>query len=423
MKKKKSDKFIFCKRCLYSENHPLGIIINQEGICSGCLVHEEKDNLDWEYRLNKLKNLIKPYLSKSGKNYDCVIPVTGGQDSYYIVYIAKKIGLRPLLVTYNKYFNTELGIKNLTNLRIKFDCDILYQNVNPLSVKKITKYTFYEYGNIYWPILAGHTVYPVQVAAKYKIPLIIWGAHQGLEQVGMFSHLNEVEMTRRYRHDHDILNLEAEELLSISNNLNEDDIFQYIYPDDKEINSIGIRGIYLGNYIRWDPLSQHLDMVRKFGYKGSNFNRTFDCYDYVDCFNYMNLHDYLKICKHGYSKVTDHVCREIRHKRITREEGVALVKKYELISPQYLDLFCKWLGINDLKSLNYIINRFRNKLYWEEYDVDKWRFKGLSESMNKDYKKNSFINGIKALDKYFLSKGSLEKNKKPNYIVFGKGID
>ena len=239
----------------------------------------------------------------------------------------------------------------------------------------------------------------------------------------MFSHLNEVEMTRRYRHDHDILNLEAEELLSISNNLNEDDIFQYIYPDDKEINSIGIRGIYLGNYIRWDPLSQHLDMVRKFGYKGSNFNRTFDCYDYVDCFNYMNLHDYLKICKHGYSKVTDHVCREIRHKRITREEGVALVKKYELISPQYLDLFCKWLGINDPKSLNYIINRFRNKLYWEEYDVDKWRFKGLSESINKDYKKNSFINGIKKIDKYFLSKESLEKNKKPKYIVFGKGID
>ena len=387
------------------------------------MVHEEKDSLDWEDRLKKLKKIIKPYLSRSGKNYDCIIPVTGAQDSYYIVYVAKKIGLRPLLVSYNKYFNTELGIINLANLRIKFDCDILYQNVNPTSVKKISKYTFYEHGNIYWPILAGHTVYPVQVAVKYKIPLIIWGAHQGIEQVGMFSHLHEVEMTRRNRHDHDILNLEAEELLSISNNLTEDDIFQYIYPNDKEINSIGVRGIYLGNYIRWDPLAQHLDMIQKFGYKGSKFNRTFDCYDYADCFNYMNLHDYLKICKHGYSKVTDHACREIRHKRITREEGIALVKKYELIPPQYVDLFCKWLGINDLKSLNYIINRFRNKLYWEEYDVDKWRFKGLSNSLSKGHIKIKNTEAEKKINKYYLSKNNFQKKQKSNYIIFGKGID
>ena len=150
-----------------------------------------------------------------------------------------KLGLKPLLVSYNKYFNTELGIKNLANLRIKFDCDILYQNVNPLSVKKITKYTFSEYGNIYWPILAGNTVYPVQVAVKYDIPLIIWGAHQGMEQVGMFSHHHEVEMTRRYRNDHDLFSIEAEDLLKkVSNNLNENDIFQYIYPDDNSINKI-----------------------------------------------------------------------------------------------------------------------------------------------------------------------------------------
>ena len=120
-------------------------------------------------------------------------------------------------------------IKNLANLRIKFDRDILYQNVNPLSVKKITKYTFSEYGNIYWPILAGQSVYPVQVAVNYNIPLIIWGAHQGVEQVGMFSHDHEIEMTRRYRCDHDLFSIEAEDLLKISNNLNEEDIFQYIF--------------------------------------------------------------------------------------------------------------------------------------------------------------------------------------------------
>ena len=92
-----------------------------------------------------------------------------------------------------------------------------------------------EYGNFYWPILAGHSVFPVQIAVKYKIPLIIWGAHQGLEQAGMFSHTHEVEMTRRYRRDHDLFGVESD-LRSLDNDLKEEDIIQYKYPDHKELD-------------------------------------------------------------------------------------------------------------------------------------------------------------------------------------------
>ncbi len=109
------------------------------------------------------------------------------------------LNLNPLLVHYNKYFNTPIGISNLANLRIKFDADIISKNVNMNSIKKIVKHTLFEYQNIYWHILAGHSVFPLEAAIKYKVPLIIWGEHQGLQQVGMFSHKNEVEMTRRYR--------------------------------------------------------------------------------------------------------------------------------------------------------------------------------------------------------------------------------
>ena len=306
----------FCKRCLYTTMHPLGLTLDDEGICSGCRIHEEKDTLDWSERWKILQNLVKPYRSQNGNNYDCIIPVTGAQDSYYIVYLAKiRLGLNPLLVTYNKYFNTPLGIRNLANLRIQFDCDILYQNVNPISVKNITRSTLREFGSIYWPILAGQTVFPVQTAVRYKIPLIIWGAHQGLEQVGMFSHEHEVEMTRRYRKDHDLMGHEADDLLSIFDTLKEEDIWQYRYPDDNDLNKIGVRGIYLGNYVRWDPKAQHEQMIRDYNYHTSSFPRTFDCYDFVDCFNYMNLHDEIKLIKHGFSKVTDHACREIRHGR------------------------------------------------------------------------------------------------------------
>jgi hypothetical protein len=151
----------FCKRCLYSTAHPLGLILDQAGICSGCRIHEEKDQLNWEERWEQLVQLVGPYRNKAGNNYDCIIPVTGAQDSYYLVYLVKqRLGLNPLLVTYNKYFNTPLGIRNLANLRIRMNCDIVYQNINPLSVKNIVRSTLRRFGSIYWPILAGQTVFP-----------------------------------------------------------------------------------------------------------------------------------------------------------------------------------------------------------------------------------------------------------------------
>jgi N-acetyl sugar amidotransferase len=409
----------FCKRCLYTTAHPLGLTLDDEGICSGCRIHEEKDKLDWSKRWKMLEDLVKPYRNQDGNNYDCIIPVTGAQDSYYIVYLAKvKLGLNPLLVTYNKYFNTPLGISNLANLRISFNCDILYQNVNPISVKNITRSTLRQFGSIYWPILAGQTVFPVQTAVRFKIPLIIWGAHQGLEQVGMFSHEHEVEMTRRYRKDHDLMGYEADDLLSIFDTLKEQDIWQYRYPDDRDLNAIGVRGIYLGNYVRWDPKAQHEQMMREYGYRTSKFSRTFDCYDYVDCFNYMELHDQLKLYKHGYSKVTDHATREIRHGRITREEGLTLVKKYEQMPAKYSELFLDWLGITP-RSMNFLMDQWRDKKYWNQPQFGQWAFNGLSVQQEADRIKVS--EGHEAAD-IFEANDKLESYKNAEYIIIGKGF-
>ena len=410
----------FCKRCLYSNQHPLGLTIDEKGICSGCRIHEEKDNLDWDYRWELLKKIIKPYRSKSRENYDCIVPVTAANDSYYIVHLVKnKLKLNPLLVTYNKYFNTPLGIKNLANLRIKFNCDILIQNVNLLSVKKITKSTLRRFGSIYWPCLAGQTVFPVQTAINYKIPLIIWGAHQGIEQVGMFSHEDEVEMTRRYRKNHDLMGYEADDLITIFDTLNEEDIWQYRYPDDDDINSIGVRGIYLGNYVRWDPKTQHEKMIKSYGYLTSKFERTFDCYDHVDCFNFMNLHDELKLFKNGYSKVTDHASREIRHGRLSRDAGLSLVKKYELRNSKYNNLFNEWLGVEKL-GLKFMSDQHKNSKYFDELSPGNYSFKGWS-----------FLNQEKIISKTdktslnYIANSNLLQNQKESetkYIIIGKGF-
>lgn len=396
----------------------MGLTLDEEGICSGCRIHEEKDRLDWHVRWQLLEQLVKPYRSLDGRNYDCIVPVTGGHDSYYIVHLVKdRLKLNPLLVTYNKYFNTPLGIRNLANLRIRFNCDILYQNVNPISVKNITRTTLRRFGSIYWQCLAGQTVFPVQTAVRYKVPLIIWGAHQGLEQVGMFSHEHAVEMTRRYRKDHDLMGYEADDLIAVFDTLKEEDVWQYRYPDDHDLRSVGVRGIYLGNYVRWDPKAQHEQMMKEYDYKTAVFNRTFDCYDYVDCFNYMDLHDFLKLCKHGYSKVTDHACREIRFGRLTRLQGIALVQKYEQVPLKYVNLFCEWLGITPL-ALQFIIDQHRNKDHWLESSPRRWAFKRCN-SMS-DEIREKVISEIKQEGR-FAATDELEYHDQAKYIVIGKG--
>lgn len=402
-----------CRRCLYAETHPLGLVIDEEGICSGCRIHEEKDELDWVERWQRLQRIVNPYRSRDARNYDCIVPVSGGNDSYFIVHLVKeRLGLNPLLVSYNKYFNTPIGIRNLANLRIRFDCDLLIQNVDPRSVKKVTRATLRQFGSMYWPCLAGQTVFPVQTAVRFGIPLIIWGAHQGLEQVGMFSHEHEVEMTRRYRRDHDLLGREADDLLSLFDSLSEGDVWQYRYPDDELLNAVGVRGIYLGNYVRWDPIAQHELMVDRCRYQPSTFGRTFDIYDHVDCWNFMGIHDYLKLVKHGYSKVTDHACREIRHGRLTRQQGRALVERHSKVPPPDVDLFCEWLGI-DRQALEFIVDCHRNKECWEEIQPRRWRFISTNDE--------AFSAKETGCDIVSASVGRDEPPRRNKYVTIGKG--
>ena len=405
-----------CKRCFYTTMHPLKITFNEQGICSGCIIHEEKNTLDWEYRFLKLKKIINKYQSKLNNVYDCIVPVTGANDSYFIVHVVKNIlKLKPLLVHYNKHYNTSLGIRNLANLRSKFDCDIYFQNINPILIKKITKETMSLLGSVYWHCLAGHTVYPVQVAEQMKIPLIIWGEHQGLQQVGMFSHKHEVEMTRRYRKDHDLMGHEPKDLVKASNNLSIDDLYPYEYPSDKSINKIGIRGIYLGNYIRWDPIEQHNLMIKKFGYKSGSLSRTFDSYDYVDSYVYTGIHDKVKYLKHGYTKVTDHVCREIRYGRITKNQGAKLIKLFENRPDKFENLFTKWLGINS-KGLKLFYNEIRNSIIWKEVEPNRWKKYYPRSNNKKDNKKE------KKIENLYKVNSKINYKKEDQYIIFGKGV-
>jgi N-acetyl sugar amidotransferase len=343
-----------CTICLYKSNHPLGLILDNQGVCSGCKVHEEKDLLDWGVRLKALKKITDSYKLKNSNNYDCIVPVTGGQDSFFITHIViHELGLNPLLLNFNRNFNSAAGIRNLSHLRSIFPADFRQFTINPMIARKVVRTTLTNLGTLNWLWIAGQTSLPVRIASELKVPLIIWGGHQGVEQVGMFSHVDEVEMTSRYRREHDLVGVNEEEIFKFDPDFTPNDISSLSYPSDDEILKNETRGIYLSNYIRWDPVEQHNFMRSKYGYIGRKTNRTYYDFDNPDCPVYNGLQDYLKFKRLGYGKVTDHLVRDIRHKRIDKKSAEKIESEYSKKAPEGLNNFARWLGIplSNLESL------------------------------------------------------------------------
>jgi len=352
------------------------MVLDGHGVCMGCRIHEEKDLIDWKERFTKLERIVYTNARRmGGKGFDCIIPVTGGGDSYFIVHTVKNVlGMNPLLVNYNSQYNTKVGIRNLANLSTVFDCDIVTSTHSPELLKRITRYTLKKFGSMYWHVLAGYLTFPVQVAVRFRIPLIIWGVHPWSEQTGMFSHLDEVEMTERCRKEHGLFGVSAEDLIDSEAAISRSDMHEFLYPDDSQLEAVGVRGIYLSNYIRWDAKKQHELMIDTYGYESAIQQRTFNTYEDVHCFHSAGLHDYIKYLKYGYSKVTDHATREVRLRRMTREEGVEMVRKYSEREPADMQLFLDWIEMDKGDFLACIDHR-RDERIWKRSGDCQWELR------------------------------------------------
>jgi hypothetical protein len=239
----------------------------------------------------------------------------------------------------------------------------------------------------------------------------------------MYSHHNFVEMTRKYRKEHDLMGFEADDLLDDEFDfLREEDIFQYRYPDEKEIEQVGVRGIYLNNYIRWDSRLQHEEMIRLYGYESTQMTRTFDTYNDVDCWNYADLHDYIKLIKHGYCKVFDHASREIRLGHMSREQGIELVKKYMYVKPANSELFFNWLGITE-SAFQYIMDQFRNPKFWCRDENWQWKYREeIFEKLFTDHENKPDKPSISPYEKFILTPKKASADAENEYTLIGKGV-
>lgn len=364
----------YCTRCLNPANHPCGITFDDDGVCSGCLVHEEKVSIDYEGRWSILESIIEQYKNKDGSNYDCVIGVSGGKDSHYIVHVVKNLlGLNPLLVTYNHQFNTKAGLRNLKNLVKVFDCDHIRFTQRPGVLKRLMRVSLKFMGDMCWHCHTGIGTYPIQIAVKYNIPLIIWGDHGLQDMVGMFSHHDMVEWTKKIRSEHSMRGFTWRDFEGCEG-LTRKDLLPYIYPSDEELERVGLRGIYLGNFINWDAKKQTELMIEKYGFETMDFERTHNCHENVECWHCNGAHDYLKYLKYGFGRATDHANYDIRHGRMTREQAVELITKCDSARPGDLDLFLRHMGMSE-EELLATIERMRDTDIWERQSDGSWDVK------------------------------------------------
>ncbi len=366
----------YCKRCLYPENAKPTIIFDDDGVCSGCRYHESRAKIDWGERQNMLKEILAEHKAKAreaGNPYDCIIPVSGGKDSHYQTYLMKVVyGMNPLLVTFNHAYNSRLGIRNLNNLVEKLGVDLLRFTANTESVRKISRYMLKTVGDLTWHYHAGIRTLPFQIAVKYKIPLVIWGEHGFAELTGLVTLEDMVEFTKWTRQEHDMRGYEPHDLINEESGISEKDIGPYIYPTDEEIERLDLRGIYMSNFFYWDALDHAKKMKELYDFRCHTGPRekTFILHGKTD--DHANdVHDYLKYLKFGYGRATDDTSIEIRHGRMTREEGIDLVKKYDSVIPSTLETYLKFLGIDE-KTFYGWIEPMRDEDIWKKNSNGQW---------------------------------------------------
>jgi N-acetyl sugar amidotransferase len=365
----------YCSRCVYPAIAATALTFDENGVCSGCRVALQKDEIDWSKRRRFLDEIAGEY--RSTNSYDLVIPVSGGKDSYYQTHVAvHELGLKPLLVTYHGNNYLPEAEENLQRMREVFDCDHIIFKPGVDTLIKMNRLGFKVQGDMNWHNHCGIFTVPIQVAVRYKVPLILWGEHGFMDLGGMYSYNDLVEFTAKYRLEHSLRGYDwpdftDEGLENLGHpewkeGLRAKDLLWAQYPADDELDAVGIRGIYLSNFVPWDA-NEHVKLVmEKYRWRAARqpFERTYRMFSNLDDIHENGIHDYLKFIKLGYGRGTDHSCKDIRSGLMTRERGIEMVREYDHIKPMRdLQRWLKYVNISE-EEFDVICDTFRDKRVW-----------------------------------------------------------
>ena len=302
--------------------------IDDEGVCNACRSYEGRKEIGWKVRKEELLRILERYRSKDGSNYDCIVPVSGGKDSHYQVITMLELGMTPLCVTSSTDKLSEIGRYNIENLK-RLGVDYVEVTTNPVVRRKINYLALTEIGDISWPEHVTIFTIPVRIAVQMQIPLIVWGENSQNEYGGPAGAAENNTLTRRWLEEFGgLLGLRVSDLVR-QNIVRQQDLVQYTYPTDDNLQKVGVTGIFLGYYVPWDGYHNAL-LAQAHGFR--TYHRAVE----GSLVNYENLdncqtgiHDYFKFLKFAFGRATDLACMHVRRGRITRQEAVQLVRLHD----------------------------------------------------------------------------------------------
>ena len=320
----------YCLRCCTPETRA-DIVFDEMGICNMCVSAEHKMRINWKKREEELVKILEDAKRKSPNTYDCIVPISGGKDSTYQLHVLTKVyKMKVLAVTFSHNWFSEVGKQNLQNSLGKFNVDHIMFTPNRSLVNKLAKCSLYKIGDSCWTCHAGVGSFPLSVAVKFRIPLMIWG--ESVAEYGRISTYSDPVV----QYDRDYFTkisakIYAEEMANEEIPLK--DLVMFQLPSHEEIDEAGVVGIHLGDFIFWDNERQTEFVKKEYGWKEDNIEGAYKKYKSVEC-RMVGVHDYACFVKRGFGRATEQASQDVRAGLMTRAEGFEIAKEVDKAPPQ-----------------------------------------------------------------------------------------
>lgn len=358
------EKVEFCKKCTISNQRPR-ITFDEHGVCSACNYAEYKrTKVNWDERESELIELCNRHRKSNGE-YDVIVPCSGGKDGSFVAHMLKyKYGMNPLAVTWAPLKATTLGRQNLDAF-IASGFNHIMGTPNPQVTRKLTNLAFTHLGDPFQPFIYGQTNFPLHMAVKHNVRLIMYGENGEVEYGGNMKNAFRPTRDIEDHDDHYFSGLPPQ--FWTEHGVSESDLCPFMSPkyDDIKRNNTEIH--FFGYYKFWDPQENYYYCREHTGFT-PNTERSEGTYskyasldDQIDGFHY-----YLSYIKFGIGRTTSDTAHEIRDRKITREEGIALIKRYDHEFPRkYYKEFLDFCSITD-EEVQDVIDSWRSDHIWKK---------------------------------------------------------
>lgn len=354
----------YCNKCVMPDTRP-GSIFDEEGVCQACRNYDRRGAIDWGKRFEELKALCKKYKRADGY-YDCVIPVSGGKDSHFLVYMMKEqMGMNPLLVTVEDPFTkTKAGLSNFGNLGDTFGCDHILFNLSIDLFRRVTRIAFEELGEPLRFVEAAIYTVPLKMAIKLGIPLVVFGENSAYEY-GTTDQENYSAL---------------EYILRIFNAINIDFWLQrgvskkeanaIIPPTKEELETARPEPIFMSYFTPWSS-TKCLGIAKKYGFIDLTHEwkreGCIEDFEQIDSVAYM-VHLWLKYPKFGFQRTSDIASRRVREGLLSLSEAKKLIMEHDhKLDQRAMEDFIGFLGYTPRQFWD-IVEQFWNPEIFERVD-------------------------------------------------------